>query len=248
MDWPHNVRVVAYADDTALLIGGDTRIAIEETAKRCMDMIGGWSEYQQLQFSARKTEALMLRVPHGTNMNTYRNPTVRMGGTAVKFSRKVRYLGVILEKRFMFQAHGREVSQKARAAYSGVARFARADWGVSFRVARLIYEATVVSIVAYAASTFEHRVRLNRKFAVSLRTAQRPALLAMCKAYRTSPTVPLCVIAGVLPLDYVMLVRAAMYRLTHDQTVQRGSHTFQPGTGHAYKERTRQRLRECAYE
>ena len=96
-------------------------------------------------------------------------------------------------------------------------------------------------------STFEWRVRSNRKLAVSFRAAQRPALLALCKAYRTTSTEALCVLAGILPLDYLIMIRAAMYKLRRGTPVSWGTRDFEPGNNSgAWQERTRQELRECA--
>ena len=248
LPWPSRVQATAYADDAALIIGADTRKELEETAGVCCTLIEKWGAEHAQVFNAKKTEAIMLRLPRGTDPDKYRTLTVRLGGQSVKFKKAVRYLGVMLERGFTFSTHSRVVTQRAKAAYAGVARIVRADWGVSFRVGRLIYDAVVVSIVAYAASTFDHRVRENLRFAHSLRAAQRPALLALCKAYRTTSTAALCVLAGTLPLDYVVLERAAMYRLRHGTPVQWRGRDIQPGDGCAWKERTRQTLRECAIE
>jgi len=120
---------------------------------------------------------------------------------------------------------------------------------VSFWTGRLIYGATVESIVAYASSTFTHRVRASKKFKRTIRMAQRPGLLALCKAYRTTSTKALCVLVGIFPLDYLVLVRAAMYKLSRGTPVQWDSREFRPGDGScAWKERTQKELRECAAE
>ena len=67
-------------------------------------------------------------------------------------------------------------------AYHGVARLIHVDWVVSHWVGRFVYETTVASIVTYAASAFEQKLRMFRRFAESPRAAQEPALLAICKA------------------------------------------------------------------
>ena len=74
-----------------------------------------------------------------------------------------------------------------------------------YRIGQLVYETVVASIVTYAASAFEQRMRMCRRLVESLRAAQRPVLFTLCKAYRTSSTATLCVLVGVLPVDYLVL-------------------------------------------
>jgi len=132
----------------------------------------------------------------------------------VKFSQMVKFLGVTLDRGFLFNAYTCDIVQRAKVAYAGITHFVQVDWGVSFWTGRLIYGATVESIVAYALSTFVHRVRASKKFKRTLCMVQRPALLVLCKAYRATSTEALCVLAGIFPLDYLVLMLAAMYKLS----------------------------------
>ncbi|GBP24850.1 Retrovirus-related Pol polyprotein from type-1 retrotransposable element R1 4 [Eumeta japonica] len=63
-----------------------------------------------------------------------------------------------------------------------------------------IYRGTFLAIVTYAAGCWYTRARLHVVRSALLRT-QRPALTLLTKAYRTTSTAALSVLAGVLPAD-----------------------------------------------
>ena len=54
---------VAYANNTALLIGGNTRQELEKKAVVCDNLITDWGTRQEMQFNVKKTETPMLRLP-----------------------------------------------------------------------------------------------------------------------------------------------------------------------------------------
>lgn len=204
--WPSGVEVTAYADDAALLIHADKYRDLETIAARCGDRMREWSSRYDMTFSVPKTVAVLLK---GRLKDS---PNVRLMGERVPVRDEVKYLGVTLARGLRFDPHIELVCEKAAMAYHHVARLARYDWGVSFSTARLVYRATVESIVTYVSSAFAHRATLVKPRA-RLRRAQRHALIGMTRAFRTTSTDALCVLAGVVPLDYLVRERAALYRL-----------------------------------
>ncbi|XP_035209902.1 uncharacterized protein LOC118184356 [Stegodyphus dumicola] len=72
-------------------------------------------------------------------------------------------------------------------------------WGLSPQILRIWYKTVTEKIVTYGASVWA--TRLNTHMRRQLNTIQRQQLLIICKAYKTSPTAALQVLAGVPPLD-----------------------------------------------
>ncbi|GBP23614.1 Retrovirus-related Pol polyprotein from type-1 retrotransposable element R1 4 [Eumeta japonica] len=68
-----------------------------------------------------------------------------------------------------------------------------------------VYKGTYVATVTYAAGCWHMRANLHVVRSALLRT-QRPALTLLTKAYRTTSTAALPVLAGVLPADYEVLL------------------------------------------
>lgn len=100
-------------------------------------------------------------------------------------------------------------SEKATVAHHHVAHLARCDYGLGFAAARLVYRATVEAIVTYALSVFGHRATLVKP-REQLWHAQRTTLMAITREYRMTSTEALCVLAGVLPIDYLLWERVAV--------------------------------------
>jgi hypothetical protein len=117
---------------------------------------------------------------------------------------EVRYLGVHLDDRFSFIPHVKRVSEKAKGLFQALRRFSGSSWGIGFDALRTIYRATYVAQVTYAARVWSYRLGIG-SVAMALLRGQRAPLLAVTRAYRTSSSEGLPVIAGVLPADLEVL-------------------------------------------
>ena len=236
LPWPEAVRKFAYADDVALILAAASRKELRELAEKVGRMVTQWGESAGLRFNAAKSEAMFLVGDLSTGLS------IPMAGDSVTTRDSVKYLGITVDRRRTFAVHARYVRDRARAAYSGLVPSVRAKWGVRFHIARQIYRGTVESIVTYAGSVFAGAVG-RTDVRGPLRSAQRPALIALCKAYRTTATLSLCLLAGVLPLDYLVIERAALYRLRRGETVTLGNTTLHAG-GRKVGERLKKRVRD----
>ena len=211
LELPPGCSLIAYADDATLLISGNTRNEIEEFSNTCLLYIQSWAESVCLRFSAAKTSAIMLK----GKFSLQRPPRILFQNSRVKFKKTVVCLGLTIGSGLTFHDHARTISDKARNAFLRLQRVARATWGLDFHSLRILYKSVFESIVCYAAPVWFPLLSVKRH-ANYLRSAQRSALLVVTHAYRTSPTLALPVIAGVLPIDLLVRQRALTHLHKHD--------------------------------
>ena len=236
LPWPRGVRKFAYADDVCILLSAATRRELRDLAVKVGRLVTQWGESAGLRFNPAKSESMIFVGKLTTGLS------IPIGGSSVTTKDSVKYLGVTIDRGRTFAEHARIVRDKARASYSGLVPAVRARWGVRYEVAKSIYQGIVESVVCYAASVFAGRTDrpvVRRR----LRSAQHPALVALCKAYRTTATLSLCLLAGVMPLDYLVVERAALYRLRKGETVTVGNTEFHAG-GRKVGERLKTRVRQ----
>jgi len=192
------VKLVAYADDLAVLIAGSDLLDIQGTARATLGALRDWAELRGLTFSASKSQAIPMKGGLRPGF------TVPFGAENIVAVGSVRYLGVELDSRRNFWAHVSSVAGKSDSLYSRLRAASSADWGLRQSTSAVIYRAVFLPRITYAAEIWSKGV-LTKKAIKLLGSKQRRALLSLTGAYRTTSTDALQVVAGQLPLDLEVL-------------------------------------------
>lgn len=199
LDWPDEVKIIAYADDVAVCIKGDTRQALERLSRECMEMLSGWMDANNLRLSAHKTSYMIFN----SKLCFSRNPVVRYKGEPIKRIKSNKYLGVILDVNLNFYEHIRYITGKAKRIFHVLRRYTRKNWGQVFHSLAIIYLRAVIPIISYAAQIWGKKAQAARSIRM-LGSAQGVALRAIMNAYKTTPTDTLCVLGRSVPLDLML--------------------------------------------
>lgn len=126
-------------------------------------------------------------------------PVIRVDGQTIKAPIVLTYLGVRMAAGLRFSANARYVREKIPARVAAIRAVGGAAWGISYQSRQLYYSALCQSVLLYAAPAW--MLGLRAADWATLLSAQRSALLAVTKAYRTTSTDALQIIAGRPPLD-----------------------------------------------
>lgn len=222
-------KFVAYADDLIVLVEGDSREELERQGQRVVDRIMEWCRFAKLEISARKSEAILLkcnwvrRAPVGRRggdrpdrrrraerkPTLAREPIIKLGAEKLVFENSVRYLGVHFDKEMGVRTHCQYLREKTGRLFNQFRRIARCEWGLRFGMLATVYRGVFNPIVTYAAAGWSDLC--TQADLRALGTAQRSALVAVTKAYRTASTESLCVIAGQVPIDILLEKHRARY-------------------------------------
>jgi hypothetical protein len=193
--FPDGCEVVAYADDTVVLVRGNTRKQIEEYAAASMVLVEKWAEINKLTLSREKSEYVVFR------SGLARNPAIKMNGIQIKRSPHFKYLGLYLDEKLTFLAHANYMAIKVKKVFHAVRRYVKTMFGSQslYRV----YNGVIKPIVMYGSRTWGHRAensRVHRK----LQEAQRACLLTLTSCYSTVSTEALSIISLEPPLKYII--------------------------------------------
>ncbi|GBP83126.1 Retrovirus-related Pol polyprotein from type-1 retrotransposable element R1 [Eumeta japonica] len=169
-----------------------SRFEIERRPQVALDLIREWGGRNRLGFSQAKSCSMTVKG------KLQRPPTVRMGGDSIRVVSAATVLGVIIDDRLSFAQHALSIGERVAKSFGKMSRVSAASWGMRYPSLLTIYRGTFLATVTYAAgcTCSVHVVR-----SALLRT-QRPALTLSTKAYRTTSTAALPVLAGVLPADF----------------------------------------------
>jgi hypothetical protein len=116
-----------------------------------------------------------------------------------QLSSKVKYLGLMLDKRLTWKRQLDEVINKAYEAFWTCRGTFGKTWGLEPKMIYWIYTVVVRPIVTYAATIWWPRVNLKASQA-ELSKLQRMACLGITGAIRTTPTAAMAVLLGLPPL------------------------------------------------
>lgn len=194
MDRDDRTKVVAYADDIAVLVAGTNLGDIQARAGNFLRALLGWAGERGLAFSSGKSQALALKGDLEPGFS------IPFGNENITSAETVRYLGLIVDRRRNYWAHVQTVAGKSESLYSRLRAATSADWGVRQATSLVIYKAVFLPRITYASEIWRNGAKTRRAERL-LGSKQRRALLAITGAYRTASTDALQVIAGQLPLD-----------------------------------------------
>jgi hypothetical protein len=194
LDRGGDIKVVAYADDIAVLVAGSFLGPVRRRAHGFLETLKGWASERGLTFSTSKTQVLPLKGDLKPDF------TVGFGEDTVDATSSVRYLGVLVDYKRNYWEHVRSVAGKSEGLFSRLRGASPANWGLGQKGAEIIYKAVFLPRISYASEIWVSAVRYVRAVKL-LGSAQRRALLCITKAYKTTSTDALQVVAGKLPLD-----------------------------------------------
>ncbi|GBP47016.1 Putative 115 kDa protein in type-1 retrotransposable element R1DM [Eumeta japonica] len=148
------VYVQAFADDVVLMFSGQSASSIEEEANRALARVHCWGVRNKLRFAPSKTNSMVL-----TKKLKYDDPVVHMNGERISSVGEIRLLGLTIDKKLTFIPHVAKACKKATNIYKGLARAAKATWGLSPEIVRTIYITVIEPIVLYASCAWAPATR-----------------------------------------------------------------------------------------
>ena len=103
--------VQAYADDLAVLVLGADMLWIRGTTQKAINIAANWALEQELQFSSKKTELVLLT--HKRNPDLV---SLSMNGSKLELSQKARPLGANLNSKLTWTHHISRITRKSITA------------------------------------------------------------------------------------------------------------------------------------
>lgn len=208
---PEGATAIAYADDLALIARGKTIEEVEEIAQDSINIIADWMKKSKLHLAPEKTEAVMLVKRHAD-----REPAVSVMGHPVTMQKSARYLGVQLERGLTGVAHVKIVTEKAAKTATDIARLLPRTYGAS-ESQRRVLSSVAESIALHASPVWAPAALQLKKNRDMLEKTQRISTIRITRAYRTTSTQALFVLARTPPWPLLAELRSELYRRYNDE-------------------------------
>lgn len=191
---PDHAMIQAYADDIVVSITGRSRPQLKERAKEILNLVRDWGAHRTLQFSAKKSAAVILRG------DLLPNFYIEMGNDRIKVTGAAKLLGLWLEQDRTFKTHVDKLREKNLGLFSRLRGVVGKNWGLSRENALIIYKTVFIPKMSYAAKFWAEEAKKSKAIK-TLTVIQRTPLLGMSSAYSTTSNMALQVLTGTLPLD-----------------------------------------------
>ena len=117
---------IAYADDLAWAVKCNTRSELFTHSEQIMEILMVWCNSYRLKISDSKTVSIMFE----RNLDKSRLAMIKINGKNIKFAEKVKYLGVILDKKLNFIEHAKYLRAKITQHVCVIGRIASERWGI----------------------------------------------------------------------------------------------------------------------
>lgn len=202
---PDGVKMIAYADDLALVVEGISSEEIKEITTIAIKRVTQWMTRQGLSIAQEKTETVML-----VGRRKIRSMSFEVAGRRVDTQESVKYLGVVFERNMRMMSHVKHIQKRATKIMTDLSRLMYNINGPRSSKRRLLVSA-VMSVLLYATPVWGREAIKYARYKRALQRVQRMALLRMARAYRTVSDQALCVISGVAPVHLLIEERTRVY-------------------------------------
>jgi Reverse transcriptase (RNA-dependent DNA polymerase)/Endonuclease-reverse transcriptase len=152
-DIPHTsgVHLALFADDTALYFTHRNRAHVAKKLQTAASTLGKWFRKWRIEVNPDKSAAVFF-----SRSNKPLPPPVRLFDRPIPWVKKVKYLGVTLDRYLSFAPHIREVRNRAYFVLGRLFHLINKRSKMSLRNKRTLYTACVRPIMTYASVVFAH--------------------------------------------------------------------------------------------
>lgn len=194
LDVPKGVKLIAFADDLAVVAVARTTELIEYLVNPVLSDIDQWMSDNGLSLAPDKSECIII-----TKKKSFRDPMLSVSGTQIRVKRTIRYLGVHLDTRLSFVEHAKAVATGARKAATSLARLMPNVGGPSHS-RRSLLMSVVHSRLLYGSQVWTNEVNRTNKAKLLLTQPQRLAAIRVARCYRSVSDVASLVLARMPPV------------------------------------------------
>jgi ribonuclease HI len=184
----------AYADDSLMTLIASSLARLQIIWDLIWPAYFEWAAYQKLEFNRAKSHFMFHPSKPGV-----RPPVLNLLGERVAFVSEMRYLGVTIDPRFCWTPHLKALRARVGCMVGRLRSVASKTWGISQRILKEILLSSICPLILYASEVWGDRASEANNVR-QLSALARGFLLAITRAYRTTSTDALYVLAGVAPL------------------------------------------------
>jgi len=183
-----------FADDSSTFKSGKNLCKIMKDLQSSLDYISKWADTWGVRISSSKSSYVIF-----TNKMKYKiTKPLNINGQEIKGDDKVKFLGIIFDKRLTWRRHFEYIENKCKQRLNLMRKLTGTQWGASKESLLTIYRALIRSLLDYGAEALDSASQsMKAKFDV----IQAKCLRICCGAMTTTALESLQNECGELPLE-----------------------------------------------
>ena len=119
---------------------------------------------------------------------------------------KIRYLCIVIDKRFTFNEHITYISEKCTTLVNSLYRTAKINWGLNHKALTTIYKGAILPLLSYGAPIWSNALAKNYNLR-KLKRVQRLINIRIARSFRTASYEALCIVTGLTPIPFVVPIQ-----------------------------------------
>ena len=207
------IHCIGYADDIVIIAQGKHEGTLCDIIQRGFRIAERWCRTVGLSINSDKTAV----VPFTRKRSLKNLKRIHLDGKEILPSQEVKYLGITLDSKLLWNRHIKNITSKATKALMICRRLAGNRWGCAPNILRWMYTMIVRPMITYGAVAWYTKLE-QRTARQNLCKVQRLACICITGAMRTCPTAAMEVILDLTPLHIVVgsYANATMIRMVID--------------------------------
>jgi hypothetical protein len=194
LEFSSHTKVIAFADDLAIMTYGKTPKEAEVFANSDTSKIERWAKENKMQFNEAKSKAKLIKRKRSNKLiNIYLN------NKKLEVVEGMKYLGIYFDSRLTFDKDIQYTAENSTKLIYMLGRSVKLYWGLGHKALKTIYEGALIPLLTYGAPVWDEVVLKQRNLRMPQRT-QRLLNIKTAKAFRTISFETSCMMAGVPPI------------------------------------------------
>lgn len=161
MPIPDCCEIALYADDTALISTRRNPGTLVEKLQSGFDDLTTFFTTWRIKINAAKTQAVFF--PFNNKKRTFPTTQLRTNNEPIAWSKELKYLGVILDKRFTFGPHTKYVREKAQKCFLSLYPLIGRRSKLSLKNKIIIYKSIIRPILTYSTPVWHEMAASHQK-------------------------------------------------------------------------------------
>lgn len=201
--------LISYADDSTVIDGANTRSALEYRMNQHARNFVSACRDLNLNINPDKTVSMLF----GSKTFKKRRPIFKIGEKRIPVKDNILYLGFTLDSVFNWMEHLDVVRSKLTNFTCNIRKTRIRDQGISLSHLKIWNNTVLMKQISYGHEIWFSDLKYHSLQRLS--SCQRVCLLAIVRAYRTTSTDALCVLAGIPPIRLQLSVSSLKYQVVH---------------------------------
>jgi hypothetical protein len=176
MKYSSHTKLIAFADDLAILTYGKTLSEAEAYANSDLATIKIWAWGNQIKFNKSKSKTMII-----TRKRRRDKINIFLKNGSLEQVDVMKYLGIHFDSRLLFYKHIEQIAETSRALTYMLNRTVKLHWGFGHKSLKTVYEGAIVPLMIYGAPVLERAIT-KHKYLQKLQSAQRLINIKIAKA------------------------------------------------------------------